>query len=286
MNPLRKMIVTTVTLSLMILLTAAKRDRDASNEPAGETTVLLWPKDSKLNSPKGMGTEKKGKAGDPSVSDITTPHLKVYPGPESSKPTPAIILVPGGGYKMLVHSKHWETQKWLKEKGIRAFILMYRCPTETDSKGALDDIQEAIRMVRSKAKEWNIDPKRIGILGSSAGGHLSVRASLAEGDGSARPDFAILLYPAYVADTKSNQLSAGLNVSKTAPPTLIFAAKDDKAFFSNSPIYEAALKKAGVPVRSQYFETGGHGFTLRAPQSVSTWPETCEAWLKERSILP
>jgi acetyl esterase/lipase len=227
-----------------------------------------------------------GKGEKVQATDITTPHLKVYPGPTGNKPTPAIILVPGGAYKALFYTKHWAIQQWFAQKGVRAFILMYRCPTSTSDKGALEDIQAAIKMVRSRAKEWNIDPKRVGVLGSSAGGHLSARASNAKGEDAVRPDFTILLYPAYLADEKSKTLNSEVMVSNKNPSTLIIAARDDKAYFYNSPIYEEALKKAGVTVRSQYFDTGGHGFNLRTPKSVGTWPETCESWLKEISILP
>ena len=283
MNQLRILLVTTVTLGLMIFLTAARSD--AGDEPASEKTVLLWPNDTKLNSPSGMG-KNGGKDDKAQATDITTPHLKVCPGPTSNKPTPAIILVPGGAYSKLVYGKHLAIQQWLSQKGVRAFILMYRCPTSTSDKGALEDIQEAIKLVRSRAKEWNIDPKRVGVLGSSAGGHLSVQVSNAEGEDTLRPDFAVLLYPAYLADNKTKALESGIMVSKKTPPTLIIAAKDDKVYFHNSPIYEEALKKAGVPVRSQYFHTGDHGFSLRTPKSVAAWPETCESWLKEISILP
>ncbi len=138
-------------------------------------------------------------------------------------------------------------------------MLVYRCPADrTDPKGPQQDIQRAMRLLRSNAKEWNIDPDRIGVIGSSAGGNLSVRASVfAEQDTyppkdevdqfHSKPDFSILLYPAWVGNRGTGGLSSWVKVTREIGPTFITAAKDDQHFRS-SPPYEKALAAAGVPV--------------------------------------
>jgi acetyl esterase/lipase len=139
-------------------------------------TLLLWPEDPELNSADGMGTELE-KRGKMRMQGVKSPHLRLYPAPKSSQPTPAILHVPGGGYKTCVTGIHEPIAAWFAEQGIRPFMLIYRCPAEKDAKEPLQDIQRAIRILRAHAKKWNIDPDRIGVIGSSAGGNLSVRAS-------------------------------------------------------------------------------------------------------------
>jgi len=256
----------------------------AGDKAMDANTVLLWPDVPELSSPAKMG--KAQRRGDKTrVYDVKTPHLKVFPGPKSAAPTPAVILVPGGGYGKLVPSVHWPIQKWFHEQGVRAFILMYRCPAGKADKGTLQDIQQAMKIVRARAKEWNVDPKRVGLLGTSAGGHLSVRASVGYKDASTKPDFTVLLYPAYLRHRGTGKLGDWCRIPRDIAPTFLTAAKDDTKHFPNSPAYEEALKKAGASVSSLYFETGGHSFTVGKPDSVSAWSDTCRAWLKEIGIL-
>lgn len=194
----------------------------------------------------------------------------------------------------LVPSLHWPIAQWLNEQGFNAFILMCRCPSSRNGK-ATPDLQRAIRMVRSNAKEWNVDPKRLGVLGTSAGGNLCVRASIgfktdsyepvdAIDEQSARPDFTVLLYPAYIAKRGTEQPSDWVKVPVNTPPTLIFTAKDDKGHYVNSPVYEAALKSAKVSVEAHYYKSGGHGFGLNHP-ATKTWPDRCLTWLKAQGII-
>jgi acetyl esterase/lipase len=258
-------------------------------------TLLLWPEDPELNSADGMGTELE-KRGKMRMQGVKSPHLRLYPAPKSSQPNPAILHVPGGGYKTCVTGIHEPIAAWFAEQGIRPFMLIYRCPAEKDAKEPLQDIQRAIRILRAHAKKWNIDPDRIGVIGSSAGGNLSVRASVfADQDTYPRkdeidqfhskPDFSILMYPAWVGSRTTGEVNSWVKVTGEFGPTFITAAKDDK-HFGSSPPYEKALKAAGVPVEALYFETGGHGFSLREPEAISTWPEECLKWLKKNKILP
>jgi len=172
-------------------------------------------------------------------------------------------------------------------------MLLYQVPKRR--KAAFQDIQRAVRIVRSRASEWNLDPKRIGVLGSSAGGHLAARVSTGfdikayqevdEFDGaSCKPDFTVLLYPAYM--NKGKALGKEFTVSNELSPTLIVSAKDDKGFFPGSPIYAEALKEAGASIRVHFFEKGGHGFSLRSKQyPLSTWPDLCLQWFRDMKII-
>ena len=177
-------------------------------------------------------------------------------------------------------------------KGISVFILNYRTPKKR--KDAYQDIQRAVRIVRSRAAEWNIDPSRIGVMGSSAGGHLSARVSTGyaipsyeavdELDAaSCKPDFTVLLYPAYM--NKGEALSEEFTVTEELSPTLIITAKDD-GFFPGSEVYAKALEEAGASVRVHFFEKGGHGFSFgRKSTRFSTWPDLYLEWLRDIKIV-
>ena len=183
--------------------------------------------------------------------------------------------------------------EWLNDHGISAFMLIYRVPKKR--KDAFQDIQRAVRIVRLRASEWSVDPGRIGVMGSSAGGHLAARVSTGfdiqtyqEVDQldrvSCKPDFTVLLYPAYM--NKGKELSKEFTVSSEVSPTLIVSAKDDKGFFPGSPIYANALKEAGASIRVHFFEKGGHGFSLRPKEHpLSTWPDLCLQWFRDKDIV-
>jgi acetyl esterase/lipase len=256
--------------------------------------ILLWPKDANIN-PAAIEETIKPDRGDGHirVTNIDTPSMQYFPAPNSTEPAPVVILCPGGGYSYLVVSKMTELATWLNEHGVSAFVLKYRTPKRREA--ALRDAQRAIRIVRSRASEWNIDPNRIGIMGSSAGGHLAARASTSFDketypksdkidDASCKPDFTVLLYPAYM--NRKDALAPEFAVSNKISPTLIISARDDKNYFPGSPIYAKALKDAGLSIRVHFFEKGGHGFGLRPKQApLSTWPDLFLQWLKDIGAL-
>ena len=273
--------------SSAVIANANAKEEKASN------IIMLWPKDGVSQDKTGMGTPRPDRGdGHIRLTDVTTPSLRYFPAPATKDPGPAVILCPGGGYNYLVTTKMEPIAKWLNQHGVSAFILIYRTPKKR--KDAFEDIQRAVRIVRSRAAEWNIDHSRIGVMGSSAGGHLAARVSTGfdiqtyqavdeHDDVSCKPDFTVLLYPAYM--NKGKELSKDFTVSDELSPTLIITAKDD-GFFPGSEIYAKALKEAGASVRVHFFEKGGHGFSLRPKQyPLSTWPDLCLEWLRDRKII-
>jgi len=264
-----------------------------ANEEKASNIIMLWPKDAASQDGTGMGTPRPDRGdGHIRLTDVTKPSMRYFPAPATKKPGPAVILCPGGGYVCLVTTKIEPIAKWLNQHGVSAFILHYRVPKKR--KDAFEDIQRAVRIVRSRASEWNVDPRRIGVMGSSAGGHLAARVSTGfdiqtyqavdKHDGvSCKPDFTVLLYPAYM--NKGEALSEDFTVSDELSPTLIITAKDD-GFFPGSEIYAKALEEAGASVRVHFFEKGGHGFSLRPKQHpLSTWPDLCLQWFRDKNII-
>ena len=264
-----------------------------AGEETANNTMMLWPKDAAGQGAEGMGRPKPDRGdGHIRLTDVTTPSLRYFPAPATKQHGPAVILCPGGGYNHLVTTKMTPIAEWLNSHGISAFILIYRVPKKR--KDAFEDIQRAVRIVRARASEWNIDPKRIGVMGSSAGGHLAARVSTGfdirtyqqvdKLDGvSCKPDFTVLLYPAYM--NKGKELSEDFTVSNELSPTLIVTAKDD-GFFPGSQIFADALKEAGASIRVHFFEKGGHGFSLRPNEyPLSTWPDLCLQWLRDKDVI-
>ena len=264
-----------------------------AGEEKASNTIMLWPKDAAGQGAEGMGTPKLDRGdGHIRLTDVTVPSLRYFPAPATKQPRPAVILCPGGGYNHLVTTKMTPIAEWLNSHGISAFILIYRVPKKR--KDAFEDIQRAVRIVRARSSEWNIDPNRIGVMGSSAGGHLAARVSTGfdsktyqevdKFDGaSCKPDFTVLLYPAYM--NKGEVLSEDFTVSNEISPTLIVTAKDD-GFFPGSQIFADALKEAGASIRVHFFEKGGHGFSLRPKEyPLSTWPDLCLQWLQDKDFI-
>ncbi len=228
------------------------------------------------------------------LTDITEPSLTVFKAPGTSKPTPAVIISPGGAYGLLCFDKEGtEIAAWLNSIGITGIVLKYRVPNNMD--GAFQDIQRAIRLVRQNAGDWAIDPNRVGVIGFSAGGHLSARlstnydkstyASIDAADTQPlRPDFTILLYPAYLSQG-GVALTKEMRVNAKTPPTFLAHTEDDKSFVPGSKLYHAALEAAQVPNEFFFRETGGHGFALRSKAEINQWPQKCKEWLIRQRIL-
>lgn len=221
------------------------------------------------------------------ITNVSRPMLSVFPAP-GDQAAPAMIVCPGGGYGYVVMDKEGtDIAAWLNSKGIGALVLKYRVPHNRE--GALQDVQRALSLARSRAGEWKIDPKRLGIIGFSAGGHLSAVASTRFGERrypaidevdqqSCRPDFAVLVYPAYL-DDKKDGVSPDLDLKADIPPTLIVHNEDDANFVAGSKVYDKALVAAKKPHEFLLYPTGGHGYGLRCTGDAKAWPEAALLWL-------
>lgn len=223
-------------------------------------------------------------------SEVTNPALEVFlPAPGTNNRS-AVIVCPGGGYQILAYDlEGTEIATWLNKMGYTAFVLQYRIPGKKE--GALQDAQRAMRIIRDNAKKWNIDPDRIGIMGFSAGGSLSARAStlfnkrtyspVDKSDSlSCRPSFTMLIYPAYLDQGPNLSLTPELELSKNVPPIFIFQTADDP--YGNSALVMAsALRNAKLPVELHLLPEGGHGYGVRPGKiAATTWPVLAEQWLK------
>jgi acetyl esterase/lipase len=226
-------------------------------------------------------------------SEVTDPAMEVWLPDRASSNGSAVIVCPGGGYQILAYDlEGTEIAAWLNKNGYTAFVLQYRIPDK--KAGALQDVQRALRLVRSNAPKWNINPEKIGVMGFSAGGSLSARAStlflkktyppVDKADSlSCRPSFAMLIYPAYLDQGPGLTITPELEISNKMPPVFIFQTADDP--YGNSALVMAgALRMASVPVELHLMPQGGHGYGLRPGKTAAeTWPLLAEKWLK--SIL-
>jgi acetyl esterase/lipase len=232
--------------------------------------------------------------------------LTVY-SPSGKNTGAAVVVFPGGGYKVLaIDLEGTEVCDWLTSKGITCVLSKYRVPRSghywdstcnchitPKAPMALEDAQRTVGLVRFHASEWHVDPHKIGVLGFSAGGHLSAAISThfrerlypavdAADKESCRPDFAVALYPGHLwVDEEKFELNPDVPVTRETPPTFLLHAEDDPVDDVNhSLVYYIALKKAGVPVEMHLYAKGGHGFGLRRTESsIAGWPQLVETWL-------
>jgi acetyl esterase/lipase len=268
----------------------------------GQEPIALWPNGAPGE--KGdIGPEKRQeKDRIIRITDVTRPTLTVFRPPADRDTGTAVVICPGGGYSILAWDlEGTEVAEWLNSLGVTGIVLKYRVPARKGREryaAPLQDAQRALGMVRLRAAEWGIDPHRIGILGFSAGGHLSAALSnnhdrrtydpVDDADKvSCRPDFALLIYPAYLVTGKENdRLAPEMKVTKETPPTFIVYTEDDPVHVENGLFYYLALKKAKVPAEMHIYPKGGHGYGLRpSAQEVSTWPKRAEEWLRAGGLL-
>jgi acetyl esterase/lipase len=266
-------------------------------------SLLLWPE----GAPGALGTAPEDR-----------PKITIYRAPAASANGAAIVVCPGGGYRTLA-SDHEGKQvaEWLNALGVSAFVLQYRVGPRYHHPAPLQDAQRALRLVRARAKEFGVDPSRVGILGFSAGGHLAATTGTHFDDGrpdapdpvermGSRPDFMVLGYPvmsmtAAFAHRGSVQnligdppdpklaedLSNELRVTARTPPAFLFHTADDASVpVENSLVFVQALHQAGVPVELHVFPKGRHGVGLAPSDPVlSQWPGLCAAWMRAMGFL-
>lgn len=239
------------------------------------------------------------------LTNVTRPTITVYRPPKDKNTGAAMLVCPGGGYWNLAWDLEGEeVAAWLNSVGITGIVLKYRVPRPPDqpkalpAPGPLLDAQRALSLVRSKAREWDIDPNRIGMVGFSAGGHL-VLATATHFDKrayepidaidkvSCRPDFVVAVYPGYLVDKDTGALASYMRIPAGTPPVMLVHANDDTvAGAENSAVMYLALKRAGVAAELHIYATGEHGFGVRkSSKPCSTWTERCVAWLRNQGVL-
>lgn len=236
------------------------------------------------------------------LGNVTKPQLHVFLAPTDKANGTCVVICPGGGFNILAWDlEGTEVAEWLNSIGVSAAVLKYRVPSakqEPKWLGPQMDGQRAISLVRSRAQEWGLDPARIGVLGFSAGGHLTVRLALESSKrvyepvddadkASCRPDFAAPIYAAYSFDDKTGKLRDDVVVPKDTPPLFFVHAWDDKIDPRNSLLLAAAAKAAGISCEVHVYDTGGHGYGLRpvADKPVTTWPARCAEWMGRNGWL-
>jgi acetyl esterase/lipase len=294
--------------SLAILLLAMGAvTRVAAAEPL---TVVLWP--DKTPGDVGIKGEEKSRI-HPSpivgptklITNVTKPTLTIFRPTKETNTGTAMIICPGGGYWDL----YWELEgeevaAWLNSIGVTGIILKYRVPRRPGEPrgepppGPLFDAQRAVSLVRSRAAEWSIDPRRIGMVGFSAGGHLALATATsfeqrtyaridAVDDVSSRPDFAVLCYSGFLKAKEKDELWPGLRIPATTPPVLLTHTSDDNISSSeNSAFMYLALKRAGIPAELHIYATGDHDFGVRQNGKLpASWTQLCVNWLRSFDLL-
>jgi acetyl esterase/lipase len=216
------------------------------------------------------------------LSNVINPRMTIYRPPEGKANGAAVLVFPGGSYRILADDMEGiEVCQWLNSIGVTAMLVRYRVPPLPGKEryaAPLEDAQRAIGIVRSHAAEWHLDEKRIGVLGFSAGGHLAATISnnfdkrtyqpLDQSDAvSCRPDFTILIYPAFMNDRAAavGQLTPEVHITEHTPPAFLVQTEDDPVRVQNSLYYYLALVNVKVPAEMHLFSKGGHGYGLRQP---------------------
>jgi len=284
-------------------------------------TLSLWDGSPPNSQPAGQPEERSQEGAIVWVRHVSSPSVEVRLPSRGNATGQAVVVCPGGAYGGLAYD--WEgtdVAGWLNSRGIAAIILRYRLPVDGDVAHQkwlcpLLDAQRAIRLTRARASEWAINPKKVGIMGFSAGGHLASTAGTRFDSGNAaasdaidrfssRPDFLILLYPVITmldythmgsrenllgknpSDVLLRQYSNELQVTSQTPPTFLVHAEDDGAVpVQNSLLFYDALIAHKVPAELHIYPRGGHGFSLALGQGrLQDWPELCARWLAELQL--
>jgi acetyl esterase/lipase len=287
----------------------------AANGALAQTSIIpVWPE----GVPNAHALAGPEKVDGERISNVSQPTLAVYPAAFDRPSGTAVIICPGGGYQFLSNTREGQQYaQWLSSLGITAFVLKYRLE-DYGHPAPLQDVLRAIRLVRSQAANYGIAPDRIGVMGSSAGGHLAASASTlfnhpaGRAGGpldavSARPDFAILMYPVITMEAPAvhagsrdallgakpsaamvQLMSVEKQVSAATPPTLLIHSQDDGLVpADNSILYFQALTRAKVPAEMFIFERGGHGMAMRTGNGTATnWTRRAEEWLRDRKLIP
>jgi acetyl esterase/lipase len=274
---------------------------------AQQVTLPLWPGGAPEpytgGSEKDITTPKDALIGGKvlmHLTNVSVPTLAVYAPTTVANTGAAVLVFPGGGYRILAYDlEGTEVCTWLNQIGVTCVLVKYRVPFAQrfpENAADLEDAQQAMRLTRAHAAEWHLDPKRIGVLGFSAGAHLAAvlsnhadyrRPGTTNPEADARPAFAAIIYPGYLADGPDlDTLAHGIDPTTTTPPTFLLQAEDDPVHVENVLVYYNALKKLKVPAELHVYAQGGHGYGLRPTQlPITHWPTLVTTWLHTIKIL-
>jgi len=294
------------------LATAAAAGEPVWQPSPGHVQVPIWP-----GTPPDLVADPRPESG--ASTHVSRPTMTVY-APKGRNSGAAVLVFPGGGYQVLAMDlEGTEICDWLTSRGVTCVLLKYRVPNSGPTlvngrryypkvQTALQDAQRAIGLVRQHAAQWHVDPRKIGVIGFSAGGHLVAAVSTHFGQRtyrpvdaadalSCRPDFAIAVYPGHLwahedeprATRRQENLTLrpDIRVRPDTPPTFLLQAQnDDTDSIEQSLAYYVALQKAGVPTEMHLYAQGGHAFGLRKPNlPIGRWPELVERWMQTIGVL-
>ena len=300
---------------LLLFSLLAASVSDAASVSAQQVTLPLWthgaPETSSTSGPERDTTT----ATDPLIAgrriikltDVKEPTLNVYKADSAKNTGAAVLVFPGGGYRILAYDlEGTEVCTWLNSIHVTCVLVKYRVPFDghyPERFEDLEDAQQAMRLTRQHAREWSIDPNRIGVLGFSAGAHLAAvlsnhsdfeptSSAVKEHGGlaasiSARPDFALILYPGYLVHwPDKSTIAPEAHPTASTPPTFLLQAEDDPVHEENALVYFQALKEAKVPAELHIYAQGGHGYGLRPTElPITHWPALAATWLRTIHML-
>jgi acetyl esterase/lipase len=266
-------------------------------KPPGDTIEL--PPEQDITKP-----DAKDPGGKPIIrlANVSTPTISIYRPSKENDTGTSVVICPGGGHHILAFNHEGtETAEWLTSLGVTGIVLKYRVPTRTPDgdrwKAAVQDAQRAMSLVRSEAKELGVNPNRIGILGFSAGGETAGLTTFfperqydpidAVDQVSFRPDFSMLIYPAYFEKKgEPSKMREDVKITKDAPPTFLVHAWDDPVTVFSSLLIATELRKVDVPTELHIYATGGHEYGMRdTGEPVNSWPQRAADWLKRQGFL-
>ena len=267
--------------------------------------VFVWPDLAPGESSRDTGRLQPFRPNeDPPVHRVThvrRPSLEVFPAEDNANGT-GILILPGGGFGKVVPNKEGsEAAPWLNGLGITVFVLNYRTneilpKTEPAWKRPLQDAQRSLRLLRSRAEEWKLDPDRIGVLGFSAGGQVSAILHTATSSAyealdridkqSAQPNFSLLIYPWRVLQPESATLLPDIRVTSDSPPAFLVHTHDDASSSVGSVLIYAALRRHKVPAELHVYANGGHGYGMRQVKgsNIGSWPNRATDWLRQQEL--
>jgi acetyl esterase/lipase len=231
------------------------------------------------------------------IGNVSKPSMTIYKASPDKDTGATVVIFPGGAYRILAWDlEGTEVAEWLNKNGVNAIVLKYRVPKREgleNHTAALQDAQRAVGLARANAKEWGLDPERIGILGFSAGGHLSATLAAhvdertypkvdSADEVSCAPNFMLLIYPAYLSlKDDGDKINPSVKVTPKHPKTFVLITQNDPVRPENALAYYLELTKNKVPAELHIYPTGGHGYGLReSKETVTTWPARALDWMR------